>query len=179
MSYSSKLLLYDGLSGMFRVVKLCGKQKDCIVCSDQAVIHELQNYEQFCGSQATDKEFKLDLLNKNERISMNKYITIDPNTHILVDVRSKQEFEICYINNSINIPIDEVLAQTKPDALINILSGQKDVYFLCRRGNDSQKAVREILKYTNIHKPRKIYIKDIIGSLETWNKHIDNSFPLY
>ena len=156
MSYSSKLLLYDGLSGMFVVVKLCGKQKDCIVCSDQAVIHELQNYEQFCGSQATDKEFKLDLLNKNERISVNKYITIDPNTHILVDVRSKQEFEICYINNSINIPIDEVLAQTKPDALINILSGQKDIFFLFRRGNDSQKAVRKILKYTNIPRLRKI-----------------------
>ena len=177
--YSGKLLLYDGLSGMFRVIKLRGKQKDCTVCSDQAVIHELQDYEQFCGSQATDKEFKLDLLNDNERISVNEYITIDRDTHILVDVRSKQEFEICYINNSINIPTDEVLAQTKPDALINILSGQKDIYFLCRRGNDSQKAVREILKYTNIHKPRKIYIKDIIGSLETWNKHIDNSFPLY
>lgn len=179
VSYGGKLLLYDGLSGIFRVVKLRGKQKDCSVCSDQTVIHELQDYEQFCGSQATDKEFKLDVLNENERISVNEYIAIDPNTHILIDVRSKQEFEICYINNSVNIPIDEVLAQTKPDALINILSGQKDIFFLCRRGKDSQKAVREILKYTSKHKLCNIYVKDIIGGLTAWNKHIDNSIPLY
>ena len=112
---------------MSRVAKLRRKQNDCIVCSDQAVIHELQDYEQFCGSQATDKEFKLDLLSEDERISVNEYITINPNTYILVDVRSKQEFEMCYINNSINIPIDEVLTQTKPDR-----QSQKDIFFLCR-----------------------------------------------
>lgn len=47
---------------------------------------------------------------------------------------------------------------------------------MCRRGNDSQKAVKhlqEILNESNLE------IKDIIGGIHAWSKKIDHTFPVY
>ena len=63
--------------------------------------------------------------------------------------------------------------------LINILIkiGNKtliSVFVLCRRGNDSQKAV-QILKRSN----SEILIQDVIGGLHSWAQKIDPLFPVY
>lgn len=50
------------------------------------------------------------------------------------------------------------------------------VFVLCRRGNDSQKAVR-ILQ--NKLPDCKLEIKDIVGGLHAWTKKIDQRFPIY
>ena len=54
-SYSGRLLLFDGLEGSFRSIKLRGRQEKCCVCGDQPSITKLIDYEQFCGTKATDK----------------------------------------------------------------------------------------------------------------------------
>lgn len=68
-SYSQKLLLFDALEGMFRVIKLRPRQSHCAVCGDNPTITHLQDYELFCGSRADDKERNLKLLEPTERIS--------------------------------------------------------------------------------------------------------------
>ena len=45
-----KLLLYDALNTEFRNLRL-RKDENCPVCSDQATIKELVDYEEFCGLQ--------------------------------------------------------------------------------------------------------------------------------
>jgi adenylyltransferase/sulfurtransferase len=48
------------------------------------------------------------------------------------------------------------------------------VFVVCRRGNDSQLAVRELKqKFDNIE------IKDIRGGLHAWARHINTDFPVY
>lgn len=54
-SYSRKLLMFDGLDGTFRSVKLRGRQASCPVCGDNPTVTELIDYEQFCGARASDK----------------------------------------------------------------------------------------------------------------------------
>ena len=54
-SYSQRLLMYDGLDGMFRNIKLRGRQPNCPVCGDNPSIKHLIDYEQFCGARASDK----------------------------------------------------------------------------------------------------------------------------
>ena len=54
-SYSQKLLMFDALEGMFRVIKLRPRQPHCAVCGDNPTITQLQDYELFCGSRADDK----------------------------------------------------------------------------------------------------------------------------
>jgi len=45
----NRLLLYDALSLEFRIVKV-RRDPDCPLCGDNPTIHELIDYEQFCGA---------------------------------------------------------------------------------------------------------------------------------
>lgn len=49
---------------------------------------------------------------------------------------------------------------------------------ICRRGNDSQRAVDELKKYTEIKDNVKC-IKDVIGGLYEWSMQVDKNFPIY
>ncbi|CAG9809425.1 unnamed protein product [Chironomus riparius] len=168
---SGKLLLYDAAMCSFRNIKLRSRRKDCEVCGDNPTITKLINYEQFCGMCAMDKNPNLKILSENERMSVSDYQNIT-NDHLLIDVRAVNEFEMCQIKNSINVPIKQLLAGKLNDELLNEMR-QKDVYVVCRRGNDSQLAVKCLSdKYS-------IKSKDLIGGLYKWNEEIDNNFPLY
>lgn len=103
---SKRLLLFDGVETKFHNVRLRSKKADCVICGEHRVIHELIDYEQFCGAKANDKEPNLNLLRKEERISVEEYkqIVKIEKPHILVDVRSSEEYQICHLQNSINIP---------------------------------------------------------------------------
>ena len=58
-SYSGRLLVFDGESGIFRVVNLRPRQPHCAVCSgvDSRTIHRLEDvdYALFCGRGPNDK----------------------------------------------------------------------------------------------------------------------------
>lgn len=54
-SYSQQLLLFDGICGVFRNIKLRPRQPQCTVCGDNPSITALIDYELFCGSRADDK----------------------------------------------------------------------------------------------------------------------------
>ncbi len=47
--------MFDGQEGRFRSIRLRSKQAECVVCGETPTVTELQDYEQFCGSAATDK----------------------------------------------------------------------------------------------------------------------------
>jgi adenylyltransferase/sulfurtransferase len=44
----NRLLIFDALTMDFRMVKI-RRDKDCPLCGDQPTIHELIDYEEFCG----------------------------------------------------------------------------------------------------------------------------------
>lgn len=48
------MLLFDGLNGTFRKIKLRERKPTCVVCGDNPSVTVLQDYEQFCGSTASD-----------------------------------------------------------------------------------------------------------------------------
>jgi len=52
------------------------------------------------------------------------------------------------------------------------------VITICRRGNDSQRAVNELKHYTQL-KDKVNWIKDVRGGLYEWSKRINNNFPIY
>ena len=54
-AFSQKLLLFDGLQGILRTIKLRERQHNCPVCGDNPSIPKLIDYEQFCGARANDK----------------------------------------------------------------------------------------------------------------------------
>ncbi|XP_025152981.1 adenylyltransferase and sulfurtransferase MOCS3 isoform X1 [Harpegnathos saltator] len=182
---SERMLLFDAMETKFMNVRLRSKNTNCVVCGEHPVIRELIDYEEFCGAKANDKEPNLKLLKKEERITVEEYNRIAKDhlqLHVLIDVRSPEEYQICRLQDSINIPFTEInkehnLQQIR-DSVKKVQEKQPivNLYLLCRRGNDSQKAV-QCLKKTFTE--NTLNIRDIIGGIHAWSNEIDPNFPKY
>lgn len=168
---AGKLLLYDGTACSFRTIKLRARRANCDVCGESPTITKLIDYEQFCGMAATDKDSGLKLLDESQRISVIEYSELGQN-HLLIDVRSANEFEICQLKDSINLPIKSLLAGKMSDELKQEMV-KKEVFVVCRRGNDSQLAVK------HLEAAFEVKSKDLVGGLHAWAKDVDNNFPVY
>lgn len=127
---SGQLLLFDGLETKFRNISLRAKNVNCVVCGDHPTIRKLIDYEQFCGAKANDKNPNLNLLKKEERISVEEYniMKVDAKAHILIDVRSAEEFEICHLKNSINIPLNDINNDEKINFIKNKIQEMQKQY---------------------------------------------------
>ncbi|XP_046567076.1 sulfur carrier protein adenylyltransferase-like [Haliotis rubra] len=185
-SFSQRLLLFDALDGMFRTIKLRPRQPQCPVCGDNPSITQLIDYEQFCGARASDKEHALTVLHDTERISPKVYqeMLVKRSPHVLVDVRTEVEMGICQLPHpSVNIPISSV---NKGDCIERLKASIKkqstsdnspvSVVLVCRRGNDSQNAVRSLQDSLS---DCNVTLKDIRGGLHAWARQVDKDFPVY
>ncbi|XP_041350607.1 adenylyltransferase and sulfurtransferase MOCS3-like [Gigantopelta aegis] len=183
-TYFQRLLLFDALDLSFRTIKLRPHQPTCLVCGDKPTITELIDYEQFCGARATDKDRSKNILTSDERISVKRYKEmLERNIpHLLIDVRTPVEMEICQLpHTAINIPMDSVgkeesVNRIKEEIKSQMTEDSLPVILVCRRGNDSQTAVRTLQEKL---KDSNITVKDIQGGLTAWAKQVDNNFPVY
>ncbi|KAL2716747.1 adenylyltransferase and sulfurtransferase MOCS3 isoform X1 [Vespula squamosa] len=182
---SGRLLVFDGIETRFRNINLRTRNQECVICGKNPIIKELIDYEQFCGAKANDKNPNLNLLKNEDRITVETYHHItkfNTEDHLLIDVRSPEEFQICRLRNSINIPLYEIYKDNATKQIKSEIDKQDNgktiskVYVLCRRGNDSQKAVKHLQQ---IFKDSKLNIKDIIGGIHAWSNKIDSTFPIY
>ncbi|EZA60457.1 hypothetical protein DMN91_010697 [Ooceraea biroi] len=184
---SGRLLLFDGTETRFHTVRLRPKDANCAVCGECPVIRELIDYEEFCGAKANDKEPNLNLLREGERITVQEFDRIvrsDSEPRVLIDVRSPEEYQICRLRDSINIPFTQLSKDQNLQLIRDNVkrareehrSSSVNLYLVCRRGNDSQKAV-QCLK--TIFTEDALKIRDIIGGIRAWSNKIDPSFPVY
>ncbi|XP_024943042.1 adenylyltransferase and sulfurtransferase MOCS3 [Cephus cinctus] len=180
-----RLLLFDGTETTFRNIKLRPKNLNCAICGNNRTIHKLIDYEQFCGAKANDKNPDLKILRDDERVTVEDYHKMynsQLTPHILIDVRSPEEFEICQIKNSINVPFTEIEKDgclALIEAEVNKRQQEDDiveVFVLCRRGNDSQNAVKRLQKYFD---NPNVKIRDIEGGIHAWSRKFDPLFPIY
>ncbi|CAK1554284.1 unnamed protein product [Leptosia nina] len=174
-----RLLLFDGEDMTFRTVKLRGRNPSCPSCSDSPTITHLIDYEMFCQSQANDKELNLRLLPPENRISATQLadkLTDLDKRHLLVDVRSEPEFQMCSIDGAVNYPLDQI-HRNLDHLLEEIRKCTSHVTFICRRGNDSQIAAKRVLAV--IEEDHRGKIKDLSGGLHAWSRDVDENFPIY
>lgn len=80
-------------------------------------------------------------------------------THVLIDVRTKQEFKGGHLPNAINIPMDEI------NARVDEIPKDKTVVLVCASGNRSGMVAGALTKagYTNIY--------NLEGGTMTWMRH--------
>uniref|UniRef100_G3NV64 Molybdenum cofactor synthesis 3 n=1 Tax=Gasterosteus aculeatus aculeatus TaxID=481459 RepID=G3NV64_GASAC len=184
-SCGQQLVMFDAQEARFRSIKLRPKQAGCAVCGEKPSVTRLVDYQAFCGCAATDKCRKLNLLSRDQRISVQDYKSIMDNAepHLLLDVRPLVEVDICRLPLSLNIPLAG-LEERKSEHLrllrerIGQLKQQMEVYVICKLGNDSQKAVQVVEKMSG-SEVDSVSVKDISGGLMAWAKRIDPTFPQY
>ncbi|CAI5778281.1 adenylyltransferase and sulfurtransferase MOCS3 [Podarcis lilfordi] len=185
------MLLFDALEGRFRHIKLRPRDPRCAVCGDHPTVTALQDYEEFCGSSATDKCRALHLLSGEERVSVEEYKRVLDSRapHVLVDVRPPVEVDICRLPHALHVSLskleggDEGSLKSLRQRIHEARQGAGDsavlpLYVVCKLGNDSQKAVR-ILQGLSQNGLGPISVKDIRGGLMAWASKIDEEFPQY
>ncbi|KAJ3389653.1 Molybdenum cofactor synthesis protein 3 [Lobulomyces angularis] len=176
-SYFKKLLLFDAVTGMLRVVKLRSKQPTCEICSEEPKLKCLIDYIQFCGGKgANDKAVDINVLDEKYKVDVSFYNGVRKGglRHLLFDVREEVEFNICSLEDSLNIPLLKFKSNFNFFKKKFEEDSELTIYCICRRGNDSQIAVNFLkneIGFKNVF--------DIQGGFLNWSKIIDNDFPIY
>ncbi len=160
-----KLLLYNALDMSFDFVKL-KKNPNCRVCGPNADIHELIDYEQFCGVPSHDHEegsagasWDITAPELAERVKTN---------HLkLVDVREPHELEISKIPNAVNIPLGQLAAR------LSELDSAEEMVIFCKSGSRSARGL-ELLASAGFKK-----VKNLKGGINAWAREVDKSLPIY
>ncbi|CAO2835890.1 unnamed protein product [Amaranthus hypochondriacus] len=182
---SGRMLIFDALSGRIRVVKIRGQSPQCEACGEKSAFTPEKfrefDYEMFTHSPLSTAPPKLNLIPADSRISCKEYHekVANEEAHILIDVRPAHHFDIISLPNSLNIPLSslesrlpEISAALKEEETRKGVS-DASLYTVCRRGNDSQRAVQLL------HELGFTSAKDIVGGLTSWAKEVDPNFPAY
>ncbi|GHV73485.1 molybdenum cofactor biosynthesis protein MoeB [Spirochaetia bacterium] len=162
-SLTGRLLLFDSWKMKFRELKL-DKDPHCPICGKEPTIHELIDYEQFCGlkksntvepvESITAKELK-DRLDKNDPIQ-------------IIDTREPHERAIVKFPQAKVIPLGQTARR------IDEFDPNIDAVFICKIGQRSIFAIRALREagYTG----RLLNLKDGINA---WAREVDTSLPVY
>uniref|UniRef100_A0A6P7GXD9 Adenylyltransferase and sulfurtransferase MOCS3 homolog n=1 Tax=Diabrotica virgifera virgifera TaxID=50390 RepID=A0A6P7GXD9_DIAVI len=174
---SGRFLIFDGSTSTFRNVKLRPRNPKCDVCGDEPTITTLIDYEQFCGSSAHDKVVNINILDKEQEIDINKFCVLKERS-VVIDVRPELEFKMCSLSHTLNYPYTKILKDTKEFQTFveDNIGTSNNVFILCRRGNDSQRAVCYIKDKMG---DKDINFYNVKGGLHAYAKVIDPSFPIY
>ncbi|XP_062232888.1 adenylyltransferase and sulfurtransferase MOCS3-1-like [Phragmites australis] len=169
-------------------VKIHGSSPLCTICGKNSDFtkEDFQkfDYENFTQSPMSGKSApNVNLLPESARITCRYYKKqVDSGKpHLLLDVRPAHHFQITSISQSLNIPL-LVLEEKLPTLQTLLLKDSREasvsnklspIYVVCRRGNDSQRAV-QLLGEKGF-----LSAKDIIGGLQLWAQDVDPDFPVY
>jgi molybdopterin/thiamine biosynthesis adenylyltransferase/rhodanese-related sulfurtransferase len=160
-----RLLLYDALAMSVEFVKL-KKNPKCRVCGPEADIHELIDYEAFCGVPSHDHDAGsagagLDI----SATEVASRLLREP--IVLLDVREPHELAISSLPNAINVPLGTLAAR------LSELDSARDMVVFCKSGSRSARAL-ELLASAGFRK-----VKNLEGGINAWAREVDTSLPIY
>jgi adenylyltransferase/sulfurtransferase len=159
-----RLMLYDALNMKFRELKL-RKNPECPICGDHRTIHELIDYQQFCGIPAHEPEPVVDL-SEIDPVDVKKKIDRGDN-FILIDVREPHEYQINRIPTSRLIPLG-----TLPNQLPS-LDPNAEYVMQCKSGARSGKAT-DFLRQAGFKN-----VRNMRGGILAWSDKVDPTVPKY
>lgn len=179
---SDRLLMYDSLQCSFMRIKKPTRQRECPVCGTEPTITSME--ESFAASEmargpssCSVKRSRPDLPD-HLSLSCEEYNRIRDkgDDHILIDVRVKEQFDLCSLPGAINIPLGSISQEM--EQLSKLADGVKPIYCICRRGFASVAATKIIVENAQKY-PKICAVKNITGGLTSWRSKIEQTFPDY
>jgi molybdopterin/thiamine biosynthesis adenylyltransferase/rhodanese-related sulfurtransferase len=163
-SLAGRLLLFDALALKFRELKL-RKNPACPMCGPSRTIHQLIDYEEFCGirgEEAPEVELHVPEIAPHE---LKQRLDRGDDLFIL-DVREPHEYQICNLNGHL-IPLGELPRR------VHELDSSQEIVVHCRSGKRSAEAV-DFLRKAGFRK-----IHNLRGGILSWSTEVDPSVPRY
>jgi adenylyltransferase/sulfurtransferase len=161
-SLVGRLVLFDALRLKFRELKL-RKDPNCPICGEHPTIHELIDYQAFCGIGAEPDYHGVEI----SVAELQRERTAKGDDLVLVDVREPHEWEIAHIEGARLIPLSQL-----PDRL-NELDGHAEIVTQCHHGSRSLKAL-EILKGAGYGK-----VRSLAGGIDAWAEQVEPGMARY
>ena len=165
-SLIGRLVSFDALKLRFKEFKI-RKDPNCPICGDHPTIHELIDYDQFCGIPQADAEAAKELEVPTITAPELKTKIDRKDNFVLVDVREPFEYDICNISGSKLIPLGELPAR------LSELDSADEIVLHCKVGGRSAKALR-ILQDAGFRK-----LSNLQGGILAWSEKVDPSIPRY
>ena len=160
-----RLLLVDALSMRFRELKL-RKNPDCPVCGPHATIHELIDYNQFCGIRGEETVSTAPQAVPTITVEELKQALDSGEEIFVLDVREPHEYQICNLGGYL-IPLGELPKR------VHELDSSRQIVAHCRSGVRSAKAVN-FLRSAGFSK-----VRNLTGGILAWADKIDPKMPKY
>jgi adenylyltransferase/sulfurtransferase len=161
-SLVGRLVLFDALKLKFRELKL-RKDPHCPICGEHPTIHELIDYQAFCGIGAEPDYHGVEI----SVAEFQREREVKGGDLVLVDVREPHEWEIAHIEGARLIPLSQL-----PDRL-NELDGHAEIVTQCHHGSRSLKAL-EILKGAGYGK-----VRSLAGGIDAWAEQVEPGMARY
>jgi rhodanese-related sulfurtransferase len=161
-SLVGRLLLFDALALSFRELTL-RKDPDCPLCGAHATIHELIDYEAFCGIVPEDPAnavWEISATELRSRLERGDELT-------LIDVREPHEWQIAHLPDATLIPLHSVPAH------LSELDSSREIVLHCHTGVRSMRAL-EFLRSAGFRK-----LKNLRGGIDAWSRDVDPGVPRY
>ncbi len=161
-----RLMLYDALNMKFRELKL-RRNPECPLCGDNPTIHELIDYQQFCGipqhqpePENTVNETEIDVVALKARIDKG-------DKFVFIDVREPNEYQIAKIPGTTLMPLGDF------PKLAAGLNPADEIIIHCKMGGRSGKAC-DYLRQQGFKK-----VLNVKGGITAWSQKVDPSVPQY
>jgi len=166
-----KLLFIEVLDMKIREFKL-NKDPNCPICSENATINKLIDYEEFCG--IGRGELEEEVISDRESITV-KEMTVEEFNElrnkngnvVLVDVREPYEYQICNIEGSTLIPLGEL------DSRTDELNPEDEIVVHCHHGGRSMTAAT-LLKEKGFKN-----VLNLKGGIDEWAEKFDTEMSRY
>jgi len=157
-----RLVLYDALNMKFRELRL-RKNPECPICGTHPTIHQLIDYQQFCGVVAEPSKSTLPEIDPVEVKAK-----IDRgDKFVLIDVREPHEHQIGNIPFAKLIPLGDVAKR------MNELNVGDEIVVHCKSGVRSAKAAN-LLRESGFKN-----VSNMKGGILAWSDKVDPSVPKY
>jgi adenylyltransferase/sulfurtransferase len=162
-SLVGRLLLFDAWKMKFRELKL-EKDKNCPICGNNPSIHELIDYEQFCGLKKQSDEKPVDVITALEL----KARIDSGDSPQIIDIREPHEQAILKFPGAKYIPLGQIARR------IDEFNPSVDYVFLCKIGQRSVFAIRALREAG--YSGRLLNLQDGVNA---WARDVDKSLPQY
>jgi adenylyltransferase/sulfurtransferase len=162
-SLIGRLLLVDAMSMKFRELKV-RKNPECPVCGTNPSIHELIDYQEFCGIRGEEAPMTTQVP-AIEVEELKRKLDAGEDVFVL-DVREPHEYQICNLEGHL-IPLGDLPKR------VHELDSSREIVAHCRSGKRSADAV-EFLQKAGF---RKVW--NLTGGILAWADRIDPKMPKY